>query len=201
MSAASLLWVPAASASASALASMIRSITCMMPKEIPGFNVQVLGLEAGGGPQPLWYVNPECEVLVDGEVRILRVMPASGLNERFSARDRSIVKPAIGARDAAVQAVANGNEKMELWSFIDHSSGIMRMKVEFALHIPSSCSKASSSPAYISHGRVGEDWTMEISSANVSRLDLQPEDVVSLGRLCATPASIEATAPNISSYG
>ncbi|KAK2008835.1 hypothetical protein LZ32DRAFT_684375 [Colletotrichum eremochloae] len=135
------------------------------------------------------------------EVRISRVMPASGLNERFSARDRSIVKPAIVARDAAVQVVANGNEKMKLWSFIDHSSGIMRMKVEFALHIPSSCSKASSSPAYISHGRVGEDWTMEISSANVSRLDLQPEDVVSLGRLCATPASIEATAPNISSYG
>ncbi|KDN71188.1 putative heterokaryon incompatibility protein [Colletotrichum sublineola] len=159
------------------------------------------GSKEQGGPQPLWYVNPECEVLVDGEVRILRVMPASGPNERFSARDRSIVKPAIGARDAAVQAVANGNEKMELWSFIDHSSGIMRMKVEFALHIPSSCSKASSSSAYISHGRVGEDWTMEISSANVSRLNLQPEDVVSLGRLCATPASIEATAPNISSYG
>ncbi|KAK1636867.1 hypothetical protein BDP81DRAFT_471828, partial [Colletotrichum phormii] len=217
LSAASLLWVTASGTSAAPRASMIRGITRVVPKEIPHLSVQVLGLEAGAGPAvdarrcveaflrlrhiadlrdsegqtplPLWSVEPECEVLVDGEVRIPRVMPATALNERFAARNRPIVKT-VDVTDVAVQAVANVNGKMELRRFVDHSQGAVQMDVEYALHVPSHHEESS---VFIVHGRLNEDWVMAISSSNVSKLSLQPKDIVRVG--CSyTPASIKAVA-------
>ncbi|KXH57895.1 hypothetical protein CSAL01_09101 [Colletotrichum salicis] len=217
LSAASLLWVMASGTSAAPRTSMIRGITRVVPKEIPHLSVQVLGLEAGAGPAvdarrcveallrlrhmadlrdserqtplPLWSVEPECEVLVDGEVRIPRVMPATALNERFAARNRPIVKT-VDVTDVAVQAVASVNGKMELQRFVDHSQGAVQMDVEYALHVPSHKEESS---VFIVHGRVNEDWVMALSSTNVSRLSLQPKDIVRVG--CSyTPASIKAMA-------
>ncbi|KAK1657167.1 hypothetical protein BDP55DRAFT_567859, partial [Colletotrichum godetiae] len=176
LSAANLLWVTPSGNSAAPRASMIRGITRVVPKEISHLSVQVLGLEAGAGPAvdarrcveallrlrhmsdlrdsegkaplPLWSVEPECEVLVDGEVRIPRVMPATALNERFSARNRPIVKT-VDVTDVAVQAVANANGKMELRRFVDHSQGAVQMDVEYALHVPSHKEKSS---VFIVHG-------------------------------------------------
>ncbi|KAK1726269.1 uncharacterized protein BDZ83DRAFT_616985 [Colletotrichum acutatum] len=218
LSASSLLWVTAAGTTAPLRASMIRGITRVVPKEIPHLSVQVLGLEDGAGPAvdarrcveallrlrhvadiretegqttlPLWSIEPECEVLVDGEVRIPRVMPATALNERFAARNRPVVKT-VDATDIAVQAVANRNGKMELRQFLDHSQGAVQMDVEYALHVSS---HRDGSSAYIVHGRVNDNWAMALSSANVSRLFLQPGDVFQVGSSCYTPASIKTTA-------
>ncbi|KAL2883645.1 hypothetical protein SGCOL_000789 [Colletotrichum sp. CLE4] len=217
LSAANLLWVTPSGNSAAPRASMIRGITRVVPKEISHLSVQVIGLEAGAGPAvdarrcveallrlrhmsdlrdsegkaplPLWSVEPECEVLVDGEVRIPRVMPATALNERFSARNRPIVKT-VDVTDVAVQAVANANGKMELRRFVDHSQEAVQMDVEYALHVPSHKEKSS---VFIVHGRFNEDWVMALSSANVSKLSLQPKDIIRVG--CSyTPASIKAMA-------
>ncbi|KXH45471.1 hypothetical protein CNYM01_00860 [Colletotrichum nymphaeae SA-01] len=218
LSASSLLWVTAAGTSAPLRASMIRGITRVVPKEIPHLSVQVLGLEGGAGPAadarrcveallrlrhmadiretegqtslPLWSVEPECEVLVDGEIRIPRVMPATALNERFAARNRPVVKT-VDATDVAVQAVANVNGKMELRRFVDHGQGALQMDVDYALHVPS---RNDGSSVCIVHGRVNDEWAMTLSSANASKLTLQPWDVVRVSSSCYTPASIRATA-------
>ncbi|KAJ0330269.1 hypothetical protein COL5a_003329 [Colletotrichum fioriniae] len=218
LSAASLLWVTAAGTSAPPRASMIRGITRVVPKEIPHLSVQVLGLEDGASPAvdarrcveallrlrhmadireiqgqtplPLWSIEPECEVLIDGDVRIPRVMPATALNERFAARNRPVVKT-VDAADIAVQAVAHRNGKMELRQFVEHSQGAVQMDVEYALHVPS---HKGGSSVYIFHGRVNDEWAMALSSVNVSRLVLQPENVIRVGSSCYTPASIRATA-------
>ncbi|UQC80223.1 uncharacterized protein CLUP02_05705 [Colletotrichum lupini] len=218
LSASCLLWVTAAGTSAPLRASMIRGITRVMPKEVPHLSVQVLGLEDGAGsaadarrcveahlrlrhmadirdtegrtPLPLWSIEPECEVLVNGEIRIPRVMPATALNDRFAARNRPVVKM-VEVTDVAVQAVASVNGKMELRRFVDHGQGALRMDVDYALHVPS---HKDGSSVYIVHGRVDGEWAMTLSSTNASKLTLQPWDVVRVSSSCYTPASIRATA-------
>ncbi|WYZ36438.1 hypothetical protein EsH8_XIV_000038 [Colletotrichum jinshuiense] len=223
MAATGLLWVTGASASSLPRASIIRGITRVVPKEMPHLSVQVLGLEAGACPAadarhcaeallrlrhmddlrdgqcplPLWAVEPECDVLADGEVRIQRVMPATMLNERFAARTRPIVRT-TDATNVAVQAVVNATAKTELRLVVNQSlphgeaAETVHIDLQYALHIPSHDWDPS---VYLVCRRVepGGDWAMALSYYNVSRLALRPEQLVRVHASRCTPVSIKAT--------
>nr|A0A482N9V7.1 RecName: Full=Hybrid PKS-NRPS synthetase iccA; Short=PKS-NRPS iccA; AltName: Full=Ilicicolin H biosynthesis cluster protein A [Talaromyces variabilis]QBQ83704.1 polyketide synthase-nonribosomal peptide synthetase [Talaromyces variabilis] len=213
MSAKTLLWVTTAGKSHAPRASMFHGIARIVPSELQHLQIQVLGLEAGSTPaiatrhcveaflrlrgtsdttrEMLWAIEPEVEIMADGQVLIPRVVPDETLNQTYNA-SRRVVTKTVDATDLAVEAVAGPTKMMLQTAELQAGERKTRIQVKYALHLPAMDGKG----IYVVYGQRQDDtssFVLAVSKSNSSIVDVDSKHAVSVSDNCE-PATLNVLA-------
>lgn len=211
MNSANMLWVTPAGSSESARANIVRGITRVVPAELPHLNVQLLGMDLEQSPSTaahncfeaflrlrqyldvqqrnyLWVQEPELEFQADGRAVVPRVIPDDALNETYNASKRSISKIVDGTNMAIQAITSNGKMAFERVQPEDETSDLVKVNVNFALHVPGRDQK----PFYLVAGVTDSSHVIALSDVNASVLCLAPADMIPMPEHECTPDKLSA---------